>query len=302
MMPLAAYALAGCLAVGASSDRIQAGDLAAGFPEWATVPALTPLGLAPAPGVQRVFRVLELRRLAERWSLSVVPDREICVTRPVAVLTAARLLAAMQDAIQNDVQTDVQNAVHKELTEAHIDLLDFSRQPAPEGTLVFPVSGLRQGLTGGYWNGYVAYGGSHRFTLWARVKVTVARARVVAVEDLKPGAALESAQLRVETREEVPATGLVSAVEEVAGKVLRRSVARGTALRAEWLEPAKVVLRGETVRVEAVRGGARLELECVAEGSGAIGDIVPILNPVSQRRFPARVESKGRVVATKGSL
>jgi flagella basal body P-ring formation protein FlgA len=290
MMPLAAFALAGCLAVGAGSDRILAGDLAAGFPEWAAVPAETPLGLAPAPGVQRVFRVLELRRLAERWSLSTVPDREICVTRPVAVLTAGRLLAAMQNAVQN------------ELPAAHIELLDFSRQPAPEGTLVFPASGLRQGPAGGYWSGYVAYGGMHRFTLWARVKVMVARARVIAAEDLKPGVALDSAQLRVETREEVPAAGLVSAVEEVAGKVLRRSVATGTALRAEWLEPAKVVLRGETVRVEAVRGGARLELECVAEGSGAIGEIVPMLNPVSQRRFPARVESKGRVVATKGSL
>jgi flagella basal body P-ring formation protein FlgA len=290
MMPLAAFALAGCLAVGPAGDRILAGDLAAGFPEWAAVPAETPLGLAPAPGVQRVFRVLELRRLAERWSLSTVPDREICVTRPVAVLTAAQVLAAMQNAVQN------------EMTAAHIELFDFSRQPAPEGTLVFPVSGLRQGLTGGYWSGYVAYGGSHRFTLWARVKVMVSRARVVAAEDLKPGVALDSAQIRVETREEVPATGLVSAVEEVAGKALRRPVARGTALRTEWLEPVKVVLRGETVRVEAVRGGARLELECVAEGWGAIGDIVPILNPVSQRRFPARVESKGRVVATKGSL
>jgi flagella basal body P-ring formation protein FlgA len=286
MMPLAAFALAGCLAVGADRDRILAGDLAAGFPEWAAVPAETPLGLAPAPGVPRVFRLLELRRLAERWSLSPVPDREICVTRPVAVLTAARLLAAMQS----------------EMPAAHIELLDFSRQPAPEGTLVFPVSGLRQGLTGGYWSGYVAYGGTHRFTLWARVKVMVARARVVAAEDLKPGVALDSAQFRAETREEVPAAGLVSTVQEVADKVLRRSVARGTALRAEWLEPAKVVLRGETVRVEAVRGGARLELECVAEGSGAIGETIPIMNPVSQRRFPARVESKGRVVATKGSL
>ena len=290
MMPLAAFALAGCLAVGADRDRILAGDLAAGFPEWAAVPAETPLGLAPAPGVQRIFRVLELRRMAERWSLSPVPDHEICVTRPVAVLTTARLLAAMQSAVQ------------KEMPAAHIELFDFSRQPAPEGELVFPVSGLRQGPTGGYWSGYIAYGGMHRFTLWARVKVMVARARVVATEDLKPGVALDSAQFRVETREEVPAGGLVSAVEEVAGKVLRRPVARGTALRAEWLEPAKVVLRGETVRVEAVRGGARLELECVAEGSGAIGETIPILNPVSQRRFPARVESKGRVVATKGSL
>jgi flagella basal body P-ring formation protein FlgA len=290
MMPLAAFALAGCLAVGAGSDRILAGDLAARFPQWAAVAPETALALAPAPGVQRVFRVLELRRLAERWSVSPVPDHEVCVTRPVAVLTAGRLLDAMQ------------NAVQKELPAAHIELLDFSRQPAPEGALAFPVSGLRQGPGGGYWTGYVAYGGNHRFTVWARVKVMVASGRVVAAQDLKPGLALDPAQFHVETREEVPAAGFVNAVEEVAGKVLRRPIARGTALRAEWLEPAKVVLRGETVRVEAIRGGARLVLECVAEGSGAIGETIPILNPVSQRRFPARVESKGRVVAINGSL
>jgi flagella basal body P-ring formation protein FlgA len=286
MIALAAFALAPCLAVGAGSDQILAGDLAARFPGWAAVPAQTALALAPAPGVQRVFRVLELRHMAERWGVSPVPDGEVCVTRPVAVLTVARLLAAMQS----------------ELPSAHIELLDFSHQPAPEGTLVFPVSGLRQGPEGGYWNGHVTYGGNHRFTVWVRVKVMVSRERVVAAEDLKPGMALDAAQFRVETREEVAAAGSSIAIEEVAGKSLRRPMAAGTVLRSEWLEPAKVVLRGETVRVEAVRGGARLELECVAEGSGAIGDIIPILNPVSQRRFPARVESKGRVVATKGSL
>jgi flagella basal body P-ring formation protein FlgA len=68
------------------------------------------------------------------------------------------------------------------------------------------------------------------------------------------------------------------------------------------LEPAKVVLRGETVQVEAVLGGARLKLEGRAEASGAIGDIVSIQNPISKQRFPARVEGKGKVVATKGSL
>ena len=286
MIPLAAFALAGCLAVGAGSDRILAGDLAARFPEWVAVPPETPLALAPAPGVQRVFHVLELRRLAERWSVSPLPGTEVCVSRPVAVFTAGQLLAAMQ----------------KELPAAQVEMLDFSHQPAPEGTLAFPVSGLRQGSAGGYWNGYVTYGGNHRFTLWARVKVTVAAARVVAARDLKPGLALDAAQFRLETREEVPAAGFVSAVEEVAGKVPRRAIAAGTALRAEWLEPAKVVLRGETVQVEAVRGGARLELECVAEASGAIGEIIPILNPVSKRRFPARVESRGRVVAAKESL
>ncbi|MGD0773502.1 MAG: flagellar basal body P-ring formation chaperone FlgA [Candidatus Solibacter sp.] len=286
MIPLAAFALAGCLAVSAGSDRVLAGDLAAGFPEWTAVPPATPLALAPAPGVQRVFRVPELRRLAELWSLSPLPEREVCVTRPVAVLTAGPLLAAMQ----------------KELPAAHIELFDFSRQAAPEGALAFPVSGLRQGPAGGYWSGYVAYGGTRRFTLWARVKVTVDTARVVAAQDLKPGLALDAALVRLETREEVPAAGFAISVEEVAGKVPRRAIAAGTPLRAEWLEPAKVVLRGQTVLAEAIRGGARLELECVAEASGAIGEIIPVQNPISKRRFQARVESQGRVVATKGSL
>jgi flagella basal body P-ring formation protein FlgA len=286
MIPLAAFTLAGCLAVGAAHDRVLAGDLAAGFPEWAAVPPGTPLALAPAPGVQRVFRVPELRRLAELWNLAPVPDRAVCVTRPVAVLAAGRLLAAMKE----------------EIPTAHIDLLDFSRQPAPEGELVFPAAGLRQTKAGGYWSGYVRYGGNHRFSLWARVMVVVAAARVVATRELKPGLAVDAALVRVETREEIPATGFAGTVEEVAGKVPRRAIAAGTELRAEWLEAAKVVLRGETVQVEAVRGGARLELECVAEASGAVGETIPILNPVSKRRFPARVESKGKVIATKGSL
>jgi flagella basal body P-ring formation protein FlgA len=56
------------------------------------------------------------------------------------------------------------------------------------------------------------------------------------------------------------------------------------------------------VEVEAVHGGAHLKLEGIAEGSGAPGETIPIQNPVSKQRFMARVECKGKVVVTKGSL
>ena len=157
MIPLTVFAMAACLGVGASSDRVLAGDLAAAFPEWAKVPPDTPLALAPAPGVQRVFRLPELRRLAQLWNVLPFPEQELCVTRPVQVSTSARLLAAMQ----------------KELPTARIEILDFSRQPAPDGELVFPSAGLRQASDGGYWNGYVKYAGNRHFTLWARVRVLV---------------------------------------------------------------------------------------------------------------------------------
>jgi flagella basal body P-ring formation protein FlgA len=272
--------------VGAQNDQVVAGDLAKGFQEWAAVPSDTPLGLAPAPGAQRVFRLPELRRLAERFDITSAPDHEVCVTRPVSALSADRMLAAMQ----------------RELPAAHINLLDFSRQPAPEGELVFPISGLRQTSGGGYWTGYVTYGGKHHFMLWARVEVRMAATRVIAVRDIKPGEALDAPQFRIETRDEIPATAYAGAVEEVTGMVSRRAIAAGTALRKDWLEAAKVVMRGETVEVEAVQGGAHLKLEGIAEGSGSPGDIIPIQNPISKQRFMARVECKGKVVATKGSL
>jgi flagella basal body P-ring formation protein FlgA len=62
------------------------------------------------------------------------------------------------------------------------------------------------------------------------------------------------------------------------------------------------VLRGETVRVEVNDGGARLTLEARAESSGSRGEMVLISNPVSSRRFRARVEGKGRVSVNSSLL
>ena len=286
MIPLAAFALSACLAVGPGRDQILAGDLAAIAPEWSAVPAATPLALAPSAGVQRVLRVPELRRLAERWNLPVEPDREVCVTRPVTAIPPGRMLEAMQ----------------KELPGAHIEIVDSSRTPAPAGDLVFPLVGLRQTPSGGYWNGYVNYAGRQRFTLWARVKVLVSAPRVTAAQPLAAGVPVDSAQLRIETREEIPVRGFASSVDEIVGRVPRRSIAIGTVLRPEWFDAAKAVLRGDAVQVEVTQGAAYLKLEGIAEASGVIGETIPVQNPTSHQRFPARIAGRGKVVAGIGNL
>ncbi len=286
MIPLAAFALAACLAVGPGHDQILAGDLAAAFPEWAALPADTPLALAPAPGVPRVLRAPELRRLADRWKLPASPEREICVTRPSAVIPPERLLEAMQ----------------KEIPGAHIEILESSRIPAPAGNLVFPLTGLRPTASGGYWNGYVAYAGKQRFAIWARVQVRVTVQRVTAAEPLSPGVPVAAAQLRVETREAIPSSGFAATADEIAGRVPRRPIAAGTALRPEWFDAAKAVLRGEPVQVEVTQGGAHLTLEGIAEASGVVGDTIPVQNPTSHQRFPARIAARGKVVVAKGTL
>jgi flagella basal body P-ring formation protein FlgA len=285
MITVATLALGACLAVGAASDQVLAGDLVPAAPEWSAIPSETPLALAPAPGVQRVFRLPELRRLALRWKLTPPPERELCVTRPVAVPDPALLLAAMR----------------AQLPAAHIEILEYSRQAAPQGELEFPLSGLRQSPGGAWWSGSVRYAGQHRFALWARVKVVVPVARVVAIEPLQPGHPIDAALLRVESREEFPATGYLATVEEAAGKVPRRPIAAGTPLRAQWLEPARVVASGDTVQVEIVNGGARLVLDGMASTSGAVGDSVLVLNPDSKKQFRARVIAAGKVLVTRGN-
>lgn len=281
MTPLAAVAVAGCLAVGASSDRILAPDIAPAFADAAALPLDAVVALAPAPGVERRFEIAELRRIALRLNLPA-PEREVCVGRPAAPLDPARILEALR----------------AQLPDARIELLDYDRHPVPEGALEFPLTGLRQLPAGVLWNGFVRYGGRHRAAVWARVKAAAMATRVVATTGLRPGHPIDAASLAVETRDEFPAAGPIpSTVDEVAGKLPRRPIRAGTPIRAEWLTAPKAVERGDTVQVEVREGGALLQLTAQAKSSGSVGQTIPVLNTMSKKRFSARVEAKGRVTA-----
>jgi flagella basal body P-ring formation protein FlgA len=287
MISIASVAVAGCIAVSAGSDHITIRDLAAAFPGFEAGATDRPVSLAPAPGVQRIFRLPELRRLADSLDITTPPERELCFERPVAPINPARVLEVMR----------------KQLPAAEIEILEYSRLPVPDGELEFPVSGLRMTPSGGFWSGSVRYAGGRRYPVWARVRVSVVAPRVIAAEDLKPGRAIEASQLRVEMREDFPAANVfVTSLEQVAGSILERPVRSGTALRAEWLAAPKEVVRGDTVQVEVWIGGAHLKLPAVAEASGAMGQTIPVRNADSKKRFWAQVVGKGRVSVGKEGL
>jgi flagella basal body P-ring formation protein FlgA len=280
MIPLAAISVAGCLAVHPGSDRILAADFAAAIPAL-TVPApAVAVALAPAPGVQRVFRIAELRRMAERLGWNWQPDADICVERPVAPPDPAQFLAAMRQA----------------MPQADITILDYGRQPVPAGEIEFQPNGLHPASGGALWTGYVRYAQTHRFALWARVQVLVPVTRLIAAVDLDPGRAITSEQVRAETRpESPPSVQPLSSCEEAVGKWPRTAIRAGTSIRATMLQNPKVVLRGDTVTVEVFNGAAHLELQGLAQGAGAMGETIAVLNPDSHKQFRARVEGKGRV-------
>jgi flagella basal body P-ring formation protein FlgA len=276
---IASLTFAACLALSPGSSQILARDLAPAWPALRSLAPATPISLAPMPGVARVFRPLELRQLAARWHLSQVPGTQLCVARPVKTLDAQRLLEAMR----------------RSWPAAEISILDFSRQPAPDGPLEFPRSTLRCEAGAARWTGWIAYAENRRFQVWARVRITESVARVVARADLQPGRPVTASQVIAATRQEFPAQEpYAQTLAEVIGRWPRRSIPAGAAVRTDQLTEPKVVATGDTVEVEAHNGGAFLKLEGTAESAGAVGEIVTVRNPSSHQLIRARVVGPGK--------
>jgi flagella basal body P-ring formation protein FlgA len=281
MTVIASFAIAGCLAVASGADQILFRDLAAAFPSVVNVPAETPLAPAPSPGMQRVFQLPELRRLAARLHLGSEPQSEVCVERPVQVPDPARLLAAMQRA----------------LGTGRVEIIEYNRQSLPEGELEFPLAGLRPSGSGSaLWSGWVRYAGNRRYHTWARVKVAVTLPRVIAAADLRTGEAIDVAKLRLEMQDVFPsAMEFAGSFKDVIGKWPRIPIRSGTAIRVGQLQSPTDVMRGQMVTVVVREGATHLETEARTEGSGAVGETIQVVNLTSHRRFTARVEGKGRV-------
>jgi len=253
--------------------------LAPAWPALGTLAPDTPLAPAPMPGVARVFRPLELRQLAARWHLNQVPGTQLCVAWPVKTLDNQRLLEAMR----------------RSLPTAAIEILEFSRQPAPDGDLEFPRSALRREAGAALWTGWVAYAGNRRFRVWARVRTTESVPRVVAAAGLQPGRPVTASEVIAVTRQEFPAEEpYARSLAEVVGLWPRRPIPAGAAVRTDQLTEPKVVLMGDTVEVEVRSGGAFLKMEGQAESAGAVGEIITVRNPSSHQLIRAHVLGPGR--------
>ena len=268
-----------------TDDRILGRHLSAAVPELAGIPAEQVVGYSPVPGVKRVFPATQLQRLARAHGLNDIPAKSTCFEWRMSVPQEKELLAAMTKSLTGP--------------SARIEILEISRHPAPAGELVFPVSGLQpvgpSDLKGRVWRGYVNYSGRRRFPLWARVRITTTEPRVVAAEKLAVGTPIRAEQVRLVT-DETPMLEPLAAhsMEEVAGKIPRRSIEPGAViLRNQIQEPAEI-RKGQMVRVEAGQGAVHFTLEARAESNGRRGEMVVVRNPTSGKNFRARVEGPGK--------
>ncbi len=265
-------------------DRIRARDLAATVPEFASIDGEQFLAYSPAYGIVRTITARELSRMAARHGVRLLNVRDICVERPMRDLDAGLLMEAMR----------------KELPQATIEVLGFSRRRVPAGELVFSAKGLAaSGSRAGdvaLWRGHVAYAGNRKFPVWAKVRIAMQFTRVVAVEAISPGRPVGDGQVRLESYSGLPpGRDTALSVESVRGRVLKRSVAAGAVIKESDLEEAWDINRGDIVTVVARDGAAQVSTTARALAAARKGDRITVRNLQSGKVIAARADGAGRV-------
>lgn len=280
-----------CIVV--EGDQILAGDLARTLPVFSALNADLPLAYSPVVGVDRVMRVAEIERLAERYSLPDVEPDAVCFERASELLTTERVEAALRGALANP--------------DATMELIDFSRQPVPIGELDFQIAGLSSPGKSEpdepmLWRGAVRYSDRRSVPVWARVRILVPRRQVVAIHDLPSGEPIEIEDIEERVVEAFPANEPpLSNVSDALGSLPRRSIRAGESVYARQLRVPDDVKRGETVSVTVISGAARLQFDARAETTGRRGDSVVVRNPANGVKFEAEVVGRCQVLVRAGN-
>jgi flagellar basal body P-ring formation protein FlgA len=271
-----------------NSDKIPGADLSRALPEFSALPPNAVVGYAPQPGSRRVLQYPELRRIGAPYGITPAPDAHVCFEW--------RLRRISDD--------DVRSAIRETLKtpEARVEIIAMNPGLAPEGSLIYPLAGLPSAIAIDpavpvTWRGYVLYGETRKFQVWARVKVSAAGTRVVATQLIAPAATIRKDQVKIENYDEFPlGNDIARSLDEVVGRMPRRAIRPGMPVFRGDLSQPFAVQRGESVAVTAIAGAAQLMLDATAEASGRTGDVIPFRNPRTGRTFRAKVDGKGKAI------
>ena len=278
---------ASCIPI--ESDRIYGRDLGRALPLFQALPPDLQVAFSPVPGQQRVFSPAELGKVARANNLKFEATQSVCFAWPMSALSSEAIVSAISATLEG--------------RHPHIEIVEQSRASVPKGQLVFPLAGL-SGVSGApvVWRGYVIYARNHRFSTWARVRITVKEPRVVALETLNPGKAIRPEQVQLAEYEGpfTPEENFQN-VTQVSGTIPRNIIPVGAPVTKNAVQAARDVERGDLVHVVAQAGAAVVESEGIAEQGGARGEVITVRNAKTKRTFRARIEEKGKVLVIPGA-
>lgn len=283
----------GCLII--DRPQVTAEDLARRLPEFQRVPAGTVLTAAPGFGVRRDLASSTLRAWAQNFGIEAGPFEPVCLYRSVASEREISWEAEVRDALDS--------LFGLKPGPGEIEILEHAVAPGPPGKLSLERSGLsfeaqRQQYL---WRARLAGEGSY-----AAVRIRFAfhrrQTRLTTARPLSAG--------RILTRDDIgsieeawrPGNGKEAIlVEAPVGKVLRRSLPKGTVLEAMHLTEAPLIQQGDTVELSSTAGEATIRTSAIARGKARLGDPLLISTLEGKKLLRAIAVGPGKVEIQSGT-
>lgn len=129
------------------------------------------------------------------------------------------------------------------------------------------------------------------------VSIEVRREVLVVAGDIPRRSHVSADSIRVERMwVEAGGAALITDPADAVGGVARSDLTTGTVLRANQLDAAVLVERGELVRVHCLSGGIAMTMQARARQAGKKGDVIEVRREGADRSFMARVDAAGSVV------
>ena len=134
------------------------------------------------------------------------------------------------------------------------------------------------------------------WTLYVSANVGREMPVVVALRDIARGAPINQEDLGLEVMDTSHLLrGHFTEVEEVSGQTLKRTLRRGQAVTPSMLVAQKTIRRGEQITILSAIGPIEVRSQGKALRDGNSGDLIPVINVSSKKKFEARVVSSGLV-------
>jgi len=285
LMVIFAAVTAQAACIGVRSERIHVRDLAPAITGFDLLDPDLVFGVAPAPGARRAISTFELQRFAERAGLRLPDVPSVCVEVPMRTLSADEVLAAVTASVAD--------------SSARVEVVDFSRQPVPEGSLIADQSSAFSAAANPaapiLWRGWVRSGEQRRTAAWAHVFVRVPRTTLVAARDIRPGEIIGLGIVQSELRmASLSVAAGAPNQDSVIGKQARSLIRRGQEIRAGLLENPQIVRSGQAVDVAVTSGRFSLRFRALAESGARSGEWVKLRNLASGKPFRALAVEPGK--------
>ena len=269
------------------SDSILARDIAVEAPGFAQLPPEFHIGYLPASAEPRIYRGVDLQRIAKNRGIELDGLPDICFQRRTFIPQVEDIRQAMLETLG--------------VPGAKIEISSWSQRPVPTGALVFPRDGISP-FNGSepqpetLWRGFVRYDGTRSAPVWAKARVTATMTRVVTVTEVPTGKPIQASQIRLETCEDsLLDESAARSLDQVIGCVPKRLLHARTTIRKTQIERPPDVAAGDVVQVRVAVGSAHLTLEARASSSGVKGSTILVRNLSSGRDFQAVVTGKDQL-------